>query len=104
MELYFKNCQGKERLIAECNTVSAVHKEIKKFLDKHEYVSHYSRSWGNEENIIIDVGSHSEFFVVKGISHSDYIKGLEKGDELEEKYHQITMDEYLESLNKSDGE
>ena len=101
MKLYFKNCEGKERLIAECDTVSAIHKEIKKFLDEHEYVSHYSRSWGNEENIIIDVGSHSEFFVVKGISHIDYIKELQKDYEPEEEYHQITFDEYLESLQKN---
>lgn len=101
MELYFKDCQGVDRLIAECDTVSAVHKEIKKFLDEHEYVSHYSRSWGNEENIIIDVGSHSEFFVVKGISHIDYIKELQKDEDSEEEYHQITMDEYLESLQNS---
>ena len=103
MELYFQNCQGNERLIAECETVSGVHKEIKKFLDEHEYVSHYSRSWGNEENIMIDVGSHSEFFIVKGIAYGEYIKGLEQGEEPEEKYHQITMDEYLESL-QTDGE
>ena len=103
MELYFQNCQGNERLVAECETVSEVHKEIKKFLDEHEYVRHYSRSWGNGENIMIDVGSHSEFFIVKGINHSEYIKGLEQGEKPEEDCHQITMDEYLESL-QTDGE
>ena len=101
MELYFKNCRGEERLIAECETVQETHKEIKKFLDEREYVSHYSRSWGNEENVMIDVGSHSEFFVVKGISHIDYIKQLQKDDEPQEQYHQITFDEYLESLQNS---
>ena len=103
MKLYFKNCQGEERFVAECDTVSAVHKEIKKFLDERQYVSHYSRSRGNEENIMIDVGSYSEFFVVKGISHSEYIKGLKNDEYPEEEYHQITIDEYLESLQK-DGE
>ena len=103
LKLYFKNSQGKERPIVECETVSEVHKEIKKFLDEHEYVSHYSRSWDNGENIMIDVGSHSEFFVVKGISHSEYIKQLQSNEDPEEKYHQITMDEYLESL-QTDGE
>ena len=98
MKLYFENSQGEERLIAECDTVSAVHKEIKKFLDEHEYVSHYSRSWGNDDNIIIDVGSHSEYFILKGITHIDYIKELQKDDDPEEEWHQITWDEYLESL------
>ena len=100
MELYFQNCQGNERLVAKCETVNEVHKEIKKFLDEHEYVSHYSRSWGNGENIMIDVGSHSEFFIVKGITHGEYIKGLEQSEEPEEKYHQITMDEYLEEISE----
>jgi hypothetical protein len=85
LKLYFKNSQGKERLIAECETAKDVSREIHKFLDDHNYRSHYSRSWGNEENIMIDVGSHSEFFIVKGIAYGEYIKGLEQGEEPEEK-------------------
>ena len=78
MKLYFKNSQGKERLIAECETVQEVHKEIDKFLNEHNFKSYYMRSWGNEDAVTIDVGSHSEFFRIKGISHSEYIKGLNK--------------------------
>ena len=52
---------------------------------------------------MIDVGSYSEFFVLRGISHSDYIKELQKDSDPQEEYHQITDDEYLESLQK-DGE
>ena len=102
LELYFRNSQKEERLIAECNTIKAVHEEIKKFLDERKYISHYMRSRGGEEGVMIDVGSWSEFFIIKGISYIDYIKGLEE-DEPEEEYHQITFDEYLESLQK-DGE
>lgn len=98
MELYFRNCQGKERLIAECETVKDVGKELQKFLDDHNYKSYYWRSWGVDEGVKIDVGSWSEFFVVKGISHIDYIKQLQKNIEPEEEYHQITFDEYLENL------
>ena len=47
--------------------------------------------------IKIDMGSWSEFFLVDGISYADYIKELQT-DETEEEYHQITFDEYLESL------
>lgn len=96
MKLYFKDCEGKEEFIAECETVNATHKEIKKFLDKCEYVSPYMRSWGNEEDIVIDVGSHSEFFIVRGISHIEYIKELQKNEP--EEYHQITHDEFLGKL------
>lgn len=101
MKLYFKNSQGKERLIAKCDTVQDAHKEINKFLDDHNFKSYYSRIWGNDEEVKIDVGSHSEFFVVKGISHIDYIKQLQKNIEPEEEYHQITFDEYLENLQNS---
>ena len=66
MKLYFENSQGKERLIAECETVKDIGKEIQKFLDDHNYKSYYTRSWTNESNPkekIYDVGSHSEFFI-----------------------------------------
>ena len=102
MKLYFKNSQDKERLITECETTKDVSREIHKFLDDHNYKSYYSRSWGDEEKVMIDVGSYSEFFVVKGISHSEYIKDLKSDENPDEKYHQITMDEYLESLQKDE--
>lgn len=97
MKLYFKNSRGKERLIAECETTKDVSREIHKFLDDHNYKSYYSRSWEVDGRIKIDVGSWSEFFLVDGISYADYIKELQT-DETEEEYHQITIDEYLESL------
>lgn len=76
MKLYFENGCGKERLIAECKTVQDAHKEIDKFLNEHNFKSYYSRSWGNEDGVTIDVGSHSEFFVLREISFSDYIENL----------------------------
>lgn len=100
MKLYFKNSQGKERPIAECETTKDVGREIQKFLDDHNYKSYYSRSWGDKGNVIIDVGSYSEFFVLKGISHSDYTKALQKEVESEEDYHQIAFDEYLEGISE----
>ena len=98
MRLYFKNSEGKVRLIAECETVKDVGREIQKFLDDHNYKSYYCRSWGDDKKVVIDVGSHSEFFVLRDISHDEYLKALERDVELEEEYHQITIDEYLESL------
>ena len=95
MKLYFENSQGKYRLIAECETVHEAHKEIDKFLDEH------NRSWGGEDGITIDVGNHSEFFKIKGISHDDYIKALQEKVDPEEWFCQITFDEYLESLQNS---
>ena len=100
MKLYFKNSQGNERLIAECETVQEVHEKIYEFLDDHSFKCYYMRSWGNEECVTLDVGSYSEFFKIKGISYDDYIKALQN-DEPEKEYHQITFDEYLESLQKN---
>lgn len=77
MKLYFRNCYGTERLIAECQTVQEVHKEIKKFLDEHNYKSHYSRFWKEDNgDIVVDVGSYTEFFIVKDISFEEYMKGM----------------------------
>lgn len=101
MKLYLKNSQGKERLIAECETVKDVSNEIHKFLDERKYKSYYSRFWGDDEKITVDVGSHSEFFIIRGISYDDYIKKLNSRAEPEEEHHQITFDEYLESLQNS---
>ena len=100
LKLYFKNSQGKERLIAERKTVKEIHKAISKFLEEHNYTSYYSRSFSKDGRIKIDVGSYTEFFFIDGITHDEYIAALCREDDNEE-YHQITMDEYLESLQNS---
>lgn len=77
MKLYFRNCYGTERLIAECQTVQEVHKEIKKFLDEHNYKSYYLRSWKEDNgDIVVDVGSYTEFFIIKDISFEEYMKSF----------------------------
>lgn len=77
MKLYFRNCYGTECLIAECQTVQEVHKEIKKFLDEHNYKSYYSRSWKEDNgDIVVDVGSYTEFFIIKDISFEEYMKSF----------------------------
>jgi hypothetical protein len=111
LKLYFKNSQGKERLIVECETLEEIHEAISDFLDEHNFKCYYTRSWEQDGRIKIDVGSHTEFFFIDGITYEDYLKKLYDGaddayyesQQPEEKYHQITMDEYLESLQK-DGE
>ena len=77
MELYFENSRGEERLIAKCETAKDVGKEIQKFLDDHNYKSYYSRSWEVDGRIKIDVGSWSEFFLVDGITYSEYLENLQ---------------------------
>ena len=100
MKLYFENSLGEERLIAERKTVKEIYKAISKFLEEHNYTSYYSRSFPKDGRIKIDVGSYTEFFFIDGITHDEYIAALCQENDNEE-YHQITFDEYLESLQKN---
>ena len=59
---------GKSRIIGEADTIKECHQIIMKFLDNHNYKSYYQRIWIENNKVIIDVGSWSEFF---WISRSD---------------------------------
>lgn len=73
MKLYFRNSQGKERLITECETIQEVTAAINQFLADHNYKSYYTRIWYEPEGtktpyyirtegrFVYDVGSWSEF-------------------------------------------
>ena len=65
MKLYFQNSRGEERLIAEPSNKEEVNKEINKFLDNHNFKSYYTRVWVADNKMIFDVGSHTEFFILK---------------------------------------
>lgn len=77
MKLYFENSYGEERLIAECETIQEAHEEISNFLDEHNFKCYYTRSWNSGGRIKIDVGSHTEFFYIDGISYEEYTKLLQ---------------------------
>ena len=68
MKLYFKNSYGEKRVIAEVQNEQEAMKEIKKFLDDHNYKSYYTRTWEHNGVKYFDVGSWSERFILK----SDY--------------------------------
>jgi len=77
MLLYFENSKGQRRLISNPTTVSDMWKDINSFLDEHNYKSKYSRINFGETEWVIDVGSHSEFFIIKDFDEEDLneIKG-----------------------------
>ena len=56
------------RVIGEADTIKECHQIIMKFLDDHNYKSHYQRMWVEDGKVVADVGSWSEFF---WISRSD---------------------------------
>jgi hypothetical protein len=66
MKLYFRNSRGQERVIAEPTDEKECHIEIQKFLDEHNFKSYYTRTWTEEDGSKwYDVGSWSEFFIVR---------------------------------------
>ena len=65
MNLYFKDSHGKKRLIAsDLQLKEEVWEHIQKFLDDHNFISHYTRMWYADGYTWYDVGSHTEFFCV----------------------------------------
>ena len=56
------------RIIGEAETIKECYQIIMKFLDDHNYKSHYQRMWIEDSKVAVDVGSWSEFF---WISRSD---------------------------------
>lgn len=68
--VFFENSDGKERVIAEVQTMNEALDAIREFLVEREYKSYFTRFWLEEteyENtpcvvLTFDVGSWSEFF------------------------------------------
>lgn len=66
MTVYFENTNGVQREIGTTDSEVEAFKIIRKFLDDHNYKAPYWRSWSGESGQTwIDVGSHTEFFMIK---------------------------------------
>ncbi len=65
MKLYFQNKFDEEIIIAHPNNIDEAFLEIKKFLNEHHFKSYYTRIWKENNRLIFDVGSHSEFFFLE---------------------------------------
>lgn len=63
MTLYFHNANNERVLLGEYNR-KGVFEAIQKFLDDHLFKSYYTRVWRKDDEVWLDVGSWSEFFVV----------------------------------------
>ena len=60
--LYFQRSNGEHRLLATDVTEDEAWKEMRKFMDDHNFKSYYTRSWEKDGVKTYDVGSWSEFF------------------------------------------
>ena len=81
MLLYFENSKCQRRIISNPTTVSDMWKDINNFRSNHNYKSCYSRINFGEKEWVIDVGSHSEFFIVKNFDDEDkkeIMKGINR--------------------------
>lgn len=69
----FQNSRQKEREIGIAKDWDTANKIINKFLDDHNFVSYYTRSWEENGRIWLDVGSWTEFFILEKITTEDII-------------------------------
>lgn len=66
-EVYFRRSNGEDKFLANCTDFHTVSEVINHFLKEHNFKSYYSRMWISAPgHLEIDVGSHTEFFIVKG--------------------------------------
>lgn len=64
-EVYFVDSLGNKRLLSyDLVSDREAHKIISDFLKEKNYKAPYFREWKEENTIIVDVGSHSEFFQI----------------------------------------
>lgn len=65
MNLYFEDSNGDRRIIASDIDYDGVFENIKAFLDAHDFECYYMRLYHTGDGFTnIDVGSHTEFFLV----------------------------------------
>ena len=66
-DVFFRKSNGDEDFLGNCADFNTVNEVINHFLKEHNFKSYYSRMWVSEPgHLKIDVGSHTEFFIVKG--------------------------------------
>lgn len=68
MKLYFEDRFGYRHIVAESTTKEQLIKEMYKFIHKKNpnFKVYYTRSWIDDEGFeVMDVGSHSEFFLIE---------------------------------------
>ena len=81
MKLLFQSSNGNERVVSEVNSWCDVCKGINKFLDEHNFKSYYQRLWQKEDRVYVDVGSHTEFFIVEPYTMEQLYKEQEMVEE-----------------------
>lgn len=76
MMLWFEDRYGQWRALCQCANKIDVGIAIKRFLDKHNFKSYYTRTWDEDGFRHYDVGSHVEFFHWEISSNPKFPKGV----------------------------
>lgn len=63
-DFYFEHSNGERSLLAKNVDLKAANVVMKQFLDDHKYKSYYTRMWQKENELWMDIGSHTQFFVL----------------------------------------
>lgn len=69
MKLYFERSSGEKILVGEYETKKQAYEGMNNFIHEKNpnYIIHYVREWRAEDNdecTVMDVGSHTEFFLL----------------------------------------
>ena len=64
MRVYFQTSNKMRRLIGQPHNRAEAYRIITQFVDDHNYRSYYFREWKENDEIWIDAGSWSEFFIL----------------------------------------
>ena len=63
-DFYFRRSNGDRMLLAENIDRNSAFKVMSKFLADHNYKSYYTRTWEKDNELWMDVGSHTQFFIM----------------------------------------
>lgn len=63
--LFFLNSNGEAIFLCNVCDNKQAFLRINDFLEKHNFKSYYVRTWEENGELWIDVGSHTEFFILR---------------------------------------
>lgn len=87
MDLYFKRSNGEKILLLPgASSFKEVFDNIDDFLKDHNFKCYYKRVMPEEgkDSVWIDVGSHSEFFIIRDTNWEEYKKYMGIKDSTEQ--------------------
>ena len=82
-QLWFEDRFSNRRIVANCETESDIIKNIHSFINQcnknkpvdKQFKIYYMRTWEENDEVVFDVGSHTEFFYVSCDSYNK-LKGI----------------------------